>query len=286
MHELIHPGRRTHCLTSPVIDLTGYKYFKISNALSELDNEHLKAKVRRNLGLDDYYTKEEMFNLINTAVQTAIESYVPVTDLKVTVDNNILLGENFQCEVEIIPENATNKKITYDISDREIAEVDENGIIVPKQEGNVTLTIQAAGIVKKSDIQVVPYLIKSDNLYIAKNYNFVYTDAETYPWLQSTQKIYNVIFTKNVSEIGSLFAKDLNIIGVFTEAIPHLHLLQSAFTRSGVTIIDLSKVYSVTFEGNPFNQVNTDCKIKLNKQQTNLYNFLHNNHFTNIEIVD
>ena len=54
---------------------------------------------------------------------------------------NLKINESEQLYATVMPENATNKNVTWSSADREIAEVDENGYVTAKSAGTTTITV-------------------------------------------------------------------------------------------------------------------------------------------------
>ncbi len=68
--------------------------------------------------------------------------YIDATSVKVnTAVVNIKENETFTLVATVLPNNATNKRVIYSISDSSIAEIDTNGIITGKKTGTTTITI-------------------------------------------------------------------------------------------------------------------------------------------------
>lgn len=67
-----------------------------------------------------------------------------ITDLKANVEKNTLVkNETIQINVIIAPENATNKNLVYETSNRRIATVSNTGLVKAIKSGEVTITIKS-----------------------------------------------------------------------------------------------------------------------------------------------
>ncbi len=64
-------------------------------------------------------------------------------------------GETEQLEAKILPENATNKKVTWESSDVKVATVDENGLVKAVAAGEVTITVTTEDGAKTAVCKVV-----------------------------------------------------------------------------------------------------------------------------------
>lgn len=76
------------------------------------------------------------------ATTTIIVKYINATSVKVNTTNvNIAKNETFTLVATVLPSDATNKKVSYTVSNPNIAIIDANGIITGKNAGTTTITI-------------------------------------------------------------------------------------------------------------------------------------------------
>lgn len=90
-------------------------------------------------------------------------------------------GKSYTAKVNVLPANASNKKINWTTSDAEVATVDKNGKITAHKQGAVKITGTAAdgsGHKVSMHIQVVTY-VKSIHLSV-KDYNAYHTELGEY----------------------------------------------------------------------------------------------------------
>ena len=76
-----------------------------------------------------------------------------VTDIVITSGETTVFVENGgarQIGAYVLPENATNKKLTYNIDDDSVASVTADGLITAKEVGSTAITITAAGGISKT----------------------------------------------------------------------------------------------------------------------------------------
>lgn len=76
-----------------------------------------------------------------------------VTDILITSGETTIFVENGgarQIGAYVLPENATNKKLTYNIDDDSVASVTADGLITAKEVGSTAITITAAGGISKT----------------------------------------------------------------------------------------------------------------------------------------
>ena len=76
------------------------------------------------------------------ATTTIIVKYINATSVKVNTTNvNIAKNETFTLVATVLPSDATNKKVSYTVSNPNIATIDANGIITGTNAGTTTITI-------------------------------------------------------------------------------------------------------------------------------------------------
>jgi len=78
---------------------------------------------------------------------------IPVTGIELSSGETTIFVENGgtrQIGAYVVPENATNKTLTYNIDDDSIASVTADGLITAKEVGSTTITITAAGGISKT----------------------------------------------------------------------------------------------------------------------------------------
>ena len=85
------------------------------------------------------------------------------------IGTDITDGKTQQLSVEVLPENATNKTVTWSVSDTDIASIDQSGLLAPGKNGTVevmatandgsgvfgTLTINISGVADVGDGTIV-----------------------------------------------------------------------------------------------------------------------------------
>ncbi len=64
-------------------------------------------------------------------------------------------GKPQQLAVEVLPANATNKEVIWSVSDGEIAEVSVDGLLTPKANGEVIVTVKASDASNSSSQKVI-----------------------------------------------------------------------------------------------------------------------------------
>jgi len=77
---------------------------------------------------------------------------VPVSEISVNAnrtDVSLAKGSSYQLQAKVLPENATNKKITYTSNNPAVASVNEEGVITALSAGSAKITINAANDISK-----------------------------------------------------------------------------------------------------------------------------------------
>ena len=81
----------------------------------------------------------------------ARKQYNLVTDIKVLSENiSLKPGEERKIDIEIYPNDAINKEISYQVDDNKIINVDESGIIKGLKEGKTKVTIKSVNGISKT----------------------------------------------------------------------------------------------------------------------------------------
>ena len=66
--------------------------------------------------------------------------YIEPTAIKITGNSELYVGEGTNLKATIVPENTTNKVISWKSSDSDIASVSTSGYVYAKKEGKVTIS--------------------------------------------------------------------------------------------------------------------------------------------------
>ena len=95
----------------------------------------------------------------NVSSQMKIQVYSKVTDILLNITELVLQeGDSFLLETTVLPEDANNPTITYQVIDQNIVAIDGTGEIIALKEGNTKITVTAkdTGIQKTVLVTVVP----------------------------------------------------------------------------------------------------------------------------------
>ena len=86
-------------------------------------------------------------------------SVLPILPVAITLnteDASILIGNTFQLTATVIPENTTDKTVTWASSDENIATVDENGLVTAVGVGECDITVTCQNVSATCHITVLP----------------------------------------------------------------------------------------------------------------------------------
>ena len=93
---------------------------------------------------------------------------IPVESVTIDGGNRKMkIGESAQLKVTINPNNATNQKVTWKLSKKDVVTIDENGNIKAIKEGKVTITVIVDG--KKATIEIEVSKIPVESLTVNPN---------------------------------------------------------------------------------------------------------------------
>lgn len=86
-------------------------------------------------------TSEATSSVTATVEVTVSEAVIPVESITLNYSTaSMLVGETLQLEATVLPENATDKTVTWTTSDGGAASVDEDGLVTALEQGDATIT--------------------------------------------------------------------------------------------------------------------------------------------------
>ncbi|NOW87014.1 uncharacterized protein YjdB [Clostridium beijerinckii] len=118
--------------------------------------------------------------------QTIVPTTVNVSGITITGTNNISSkGGTTQLTATVSPSNATDKTVTWTLSDNNIANVDSNGLVTAKTDGTVTIKAKA-----------------NDGSNVENTYNVTITGQTVVPTNPATVKVtgVNITGTNSISD--------------------------------------------------------------------------------------
>ena len=104
----------------------------------------------------------------NVSASIDINVYSPVTDIGIDATDIVLeIGDEFNLNVIIYPEDATNKKVEFVSQDNNIATIDNNGKIIAKNIGYTEIIIKSldTNIEKAINLQVIENLDENELVF-------------------------------------------------------------------------------------------------------------------------
>lgn len=141
---------------------------------------------------------------ITVKAKPVINPEVKVSEISLSLaDNTIYVGEKTQASVVVAPENATNKKVVYSVSDETVATIDaKTGVIEAKKEGSVTVTATAVDgsgthadqILKVEGVPTVSFAQKSKSLAVGDTATLSITDPTlAVKYISSNESVVSVL---------------------------------------------------------------------------------------------
>ena len=101
-------------------------------------------------------------DVVSIYVKAPETPYIPVSSINIGVEElklDMLAGEQLHMTAEVLPENATNKTVMWEVSDTSLATIDENGVLTANGEnksGKVTVTAKAGNQTDSVEITINP----------------------------------------------------------------------------------------------------------------------------------
>ena len=85
--------------------------------------------------------KQKISRIINVTVVT---NAIPITEIKPIEDKiELYVGDSKKIEYTIVPSDATNKKVSYSIDNKEVAGFNKEGHVVGVKEGSAIVTLKS-----------------------------------------------------------------------------------------------------------------------------------------------
>ncbi len=180
-----------------------------------------------------------------------IQVYSKVTDLVLDKEKLVIqVGDKFEAKPVVLPDDASNKKVIFSPEDKNIADVDETGIITAINQGNTKITVQTeeSNITKQIAVEVLPKLTEDEIIFdksLKVNLNEV------------TGWDINDISVKRVKELITTKYR----IEIYNNKGELLSDEKSIGTGSIIKIIDENGVIKMEYEIIIYGDVNGDGKI-------------------------
>lgn len=96
---------------------------------------------------------------------TVTAPYIEATQVTVLpMSQNLTVGHTLQLTAEVLPENTTDKTVTWESSDTQLATVDENGLVTGHNPGNVTIIATCGQAHGSTTVIVVPEVAEPTEL--------------------------------------------------------------------------------------------------------------------------
>lgn len=135
-----------------------------------------------------------------------------VSSVKLNYNSLTIKGKGTkQLKAEVLPENATNKKVSWRSSNNSVVSVDAKGKVTAKKAGKATITVKTADGGKEASCRITVNTVKAKKISLNKKSKTVYK-GKTYQ-LKSSLKPSNatdqVIWTSSNKKVADVSAKGL-----------------------------------------------------------------------------
>ena len=132
--------------------------------LLEIDNNGLiRAKDVAEGMVEITASYGDIKDVVSIYVKAPETSFIPVSSINIGVEGlkfDMLAGEQLHLTSEVLPENATNKTVIWEVSDTSLATIDENGVLTANGEnksGKVTVTAKAGKHTATKNITILSH---------------------------------------------------------------------------------------------------------------------------------
>ena len=99
------------------------------------------------------------------AVTVGKDQTIPVTSVTITDgDFDLEIGKTKQLTVKVMPENATNQKVSWSSRDRDVASIDASGMVTAKKKGTAKIESVTEDGGKKASVTVTVLGNKEEEL--------------------------------------------------------------------------------------------------------------------------
>jgi hypothetical protein len=182
---------------SSIIDLFYYKTINTYDVVYSGYAGCWMSEMYRTVTFDTAPTGNLLTWLQANAVKVVEE--IPVVSIEIEISGGKLwVGQTYQINPTVLPENATDKTVTYDSNNKAVATVSASGLVTAVATGTATITASAGG---KSDTVVFTVV---ENTYSA-GYNDGYSDGffsgKTVGSIEATDSVLTQVYVFGISTV-------------------------------------------------------------------------------------
>lgn len=178
------------------------------------------------------------------------ENVTPVSDILLPAGNEgryeLSLGQ-FTLEAQVIPENAFNKRLKYQSSNPNIADVNTAGVVTLKSVGETNITIiSSSNSEVKTVYKVIVETLPSNIVYERFDYGVaVGTTEKIMPIFEGNPSNTNAVYTIDNTAVASVNEKTGAVTGISSGSAT-----LTAKSDNGLTASTLITVYTPVIKGN------------------------------------
>ena len=175
---------------------------------------------------------------------------IPVKSISLSGVSTLRVGQNASMRATIVPDYATNRKLTWKTSDEKIVTVDNRGRVVAISSGTATITVSADGKSDSKEI-TVPELIQATALTL---------DADEITLSPGQSKSVVPIFTPRNTEDKTIQWRSVDAIIATVDSTGKITGVKQGITRVFATTTNgLSASVKVTVSGAADNTASKYC---------------------------
>jgi len=124
---------------------------------------------------------------------------IPVESIEIGFSGGkLLLGQTYQINPTVLPENATDKTVTYYSNNTEVATVSESGLVTAVATGTATITASAGG---KSDTVVFTVVEDTYSAGYNDGYSEGFFSGKTVGSIEATDSVLTQVYVFGISTV-------------------------------------------------------------------------------------
>lgn len=159
---------------------------EVGNALLWVSDDPWVAGVTQDgtvIGLQAGETVVTAYGLNTQASCRIIVEYIPLESIHILGEELTLgAGDDIDVQIELVPENASDRRLRYQVDDREIASVSREGILKALQSGETTLRVSTPdGSISDS--------IRVRVTSAVRKYRALLVSEQNYPYSENNERI-------------------------------------------------------------------------------------------------
>ncbi len=183
----------------------------------------------------------------STSNSSSSEETIHVTSVSLNVtEKSLTVDETFELTATVLPENATDKSVTFSSSDNNIASVSSNGLVSALSEGTANITVTttdgsktaSCSVTVNKKIDPTPTVINVTSVSLNESSKSLTVD--------DTFQLSATVLPENATNKSMTFSsKDSSVVSVSESGL--VSALKAGTTSITVTTVDQNKTATCTF---------------------------------------